>query len=153
MILFFGAIGGIRGWQKEAFALAGLVGSIAFLHFFGSSLINIGDGFFNLLSADDGGAANEDKFRRAFWIQAIFHSAVAFFSYQIISNFADGGQRGRGVQSGFQNSFIGWVLGMLNGYLLVGTLWGFLEYEVIPEGYDRFPPVTRTFLTRRSSVG
>ncbi|MEM7799981.1 MAG: CvpA family protein [Chloroflexota bacterium] len=141
MIIFFGMVGAIRGWQKEVIALAGLIGAVAFLHQFGNYLISIGNLFYRFSSEDN--VTPQIQAQREFWIQAIFFSLIAFFSYQIISSLADRAptnSRGERVRSGFQSRFIGLIIGMVNGYLLVGSLWGFLEYQLVPNGYE---PIAR----------
>lgn len=149
LVFFFGTIGAIRGWQKEVISLAGLVGSIAFLHQFGVYLVDLGSNIFEFGSGvSTAEAGRELLLQRSFWIQAIFHSLLAFFSYQIISNLADRAPNRNGsdrIRNSFQNGFIGWVLGLINGYLLVGGLWGFLEYRVVPGGYERLPVVDNYF--------
>ena len=136
MTLLFGGIGAIRGWQKEVIAMAGLVGSIAFLHSFGPGLVQYGSLGLAFFSAGDVSAA-----RQAFWVQFLFHIVVAFFSYQVIGSIATRapGTRNERAREGFQNMFIGFVIGVFNGYLLFGTLWSFLENQITPDGYIPLP--------------
>lgn len=131
-------VGAIRGWQKEVIATAGLIGAVAFLFQFGDYLIPVADTLFSLGSSV-GTTEETTEIQRQFWIQAIFMSLIAFFSYQIISSLADrapGVSRGDRVRYSFQSRFIGAIVGMFNGYLLVGSLWGFLEYRIIETGYE-----------------
>jgi hypothetical protein len=132
--LLFGGIGAIRGWQKEVIAMAGLIGSIAFLHSFGYTLVTTGLPFLSPL-------LTVPPDRQAFWLQFGFHVVIAFFSYQVIGSIASRapGVRGERAREGFQNMFIGFVIGMFNGYLLFGTLWSFLEYQITVEGYRLLP--------------
>lgn len=132
--VLFGGIGAIRGWQKEVIAMAGLVGSIAFLHSFGFALVTNGLPFLSAVLS----ASPE---RQAFWVQFGFHTIIAFFSYQVIGSIASRapGVRGERAREGFQNMFIGFVVGMFNGYLLFGGLWSFLEYRITAGGYTLLP--------------
>ena len=132
-VLLFGGIGAIRGWQKEVIAMAGLVGSIAFLHYFGFSLVRYGIPFISFLSREGAASAG----RQSFWVQFAFHVIVAFFSYQVIGSIATRapGTRNERAREGFQNMFIGFVIGVMNGYLLIGALWSFLEYQITEVGY------------------
>ena len=138
-VLLFGGIGAIRGWQKEVIAMAGLVGSIAFLHYFGAALIQYGIPLLSFFSRNGSGASVA---RQSFWVQFVFHVVVAFFSYQVIGSIADRapGTRNERLRAGFQNMFIGFVIGITNGYLLIGTVWSFLEYRIGPGGYQLLPP-------------
>ncbi|MFT5194090.1 MAG: hypothetical protein ACI9EW_003567 [Cellvibrionaceae bacterium] len=132
-VLLFGGIGAIRGWQKEVIAMAGLVGSIAFLQYFGYSLVRYGAPFITFLSS----ASEASAARQSFWVQFVFHIVIAFFSYQVIGSIATRapGTRNERARTGFQNMFIGFVIGVFNGYLLIGALWSFLEYQITEAGY------------------
>lgn len=135
LIVFFALIGSLRGWQREVLALTGLIASIAALNQFGYTFVNSVN---NLTGAVDDLTIRQNFFR----IQAIFHCTVAFFSYQVVARLANsvsGGRLGDRVRGAFQQRFIGAVLGALNGYMLVGGLWSFLEFELRPEGYVQLP--------------
>ena len=135
----FGGIGAIRGWQKEVIAMAGLIGSIAFLHRFGPVVLRIGSPVVTFFSGNDTPGPREN-----FWVQFMFTLTIAFFSYQIIGSIADRASR-RDLRNGFQNGFIGFVMGVFNGYLLFGTLWSFLEYQIINDQYTRLGPEVNVF--------
>jgi hypothetical protein len=78
-----------------------------------------------------------------FWLQAMFHTMIAFFSYQLVGRLADIMTRGRfgeRLRSGLEARITGMLFGLLNGYLYIGALWGFLEYLVSSTGYQRLPP-------------
>ena len=141
MIIFFAMIGYLRGWQKEVIALTGLVASIAFLSTFGAAFINR----FPSAVADAalGPEAVVQASKTRFMLQAIFHCMLAFFSYQIVTRLADqvsGGRIGERVRANLERRIVGSLIGAVNGYLLVGGLWSFLEYEVTPVGYIQLPP-------------
>jgi uncharacterized membrane protein required for colicin V production len=134
MVLFFTLIGYFRGWQKEVIALAGLVASIAALQQFGYQSANIlADGF-------NWPRDSEAWRQQQFWIQAIFHLIIAFFSYQVVARLAAtaaGGKLGARLRVTLEKGIIGALFGALNGYLVVGTLWSFLEYQMTADGYVR----------------
>jgi uncharacterized membrane protein required for colicin V production len=146
MVLFFAIIGYIRGWQKEVIAATGLVASIAALQQFGYLIINLMTplvGIFTMRGTQ--GALNPFAAQQhQFWVQAIFHTMLAFFSFQMVARLADmptaGGRLGPRIRGALEKRIIGAAIGALNGYLLVGTLWGFLEYALSPIGYVRLPP-------------
>lgn len=142
LIAFFAIVGALRGWQREVISLAGLIGSIAALNQFGFTLVDVGNRviqFFNNVQQPDDIFFLEKRF---FWVQFAFHILIAFFSYQVIARLADsaaGSRIGDRLRIGFQRRFIGGFLGTINGYLLIGGLWGFLEYRLTQEGYIRLP--------------
>jgi hypothetical protein len=75
-------------------------------------------------------------------VQAIFHSTIAFFSYQVVARIANqtlGGRLGDRLRAGLEKRVVGAMLGAINGYLFMGGLWGFLEYELTQTGYVRLP--------------
>jgi len=140
MVLFFALIGYFRGWQKEVIALAGLVASIAALQQFGHPIANILADAFNWPTEGDPWRQQQ------FWVQTTFHLIITFFSYQVVARLADtaaGGKLGARLRVTLEKGIIGAMFGALNGYLVVGTLWSFLEYQMTAEGYQRLSEGTR----------
>lgn len=140
MIVFFALIGYLRGWQREVIALSGLIASIAALMQFGDTLIR-------LVTALTGAAqvANDPTAlrRQEIWIQTIFHVTIAFFSYQVVARLAEqatGGRLAERLRGGLEKRVLGMFIGAINGYLLVGSLWGFAEYQITGNGYVKLPP-------------
>lgn len=138
MIIFFALIGYLRGWQREVIALSGLIASLA-------ALITFGDTITRLIGAVAGVDPGDPYAvrRQQFWIQAIFHSIIAFFSYQVVARLADqatGGRLGERLRGDLEKRILGALIGAVNGYLLIGSLWGFLEYQIIGNGYARLAP-------------
>jgi uncharacterized membrane protein required for colicin V production len=140
LIGIFGVIGYLRGWQREVVAMAGLVASMAALSQFAYLFLNALH-----LVPPPGPVTPEVLNQRAtqFWLQAMFHTMIAFFSYQLVGRLADIMTRGRfgeRLRSGLEARITGMLFGLLNGYLYIGALWGFLEYLVSSTGYQRLPP-------------
>jgi len=135
MVLFFALIGYMRGWQKEVIALSGLVGAITALQQFGFDLVSI----FGATIDDQTTIEQAIAIRRQqFWIQAGFYIIIAFFSYQVVARLADqvsGGRFGERLRSGLEKRIIGMLIGAVNGYLVIGSLWAFLEYQ---PGVDKY---------------
>jgi uncharacterized membrane protein required for colicin V production len=134
MIIFFGLIGSIRGWQLEVIATTGLIAAIAALTQFGSQFIPpLVQATMFIWGTEPDPATAAD--RGAIMIQSFFLCSIAFFSYQVVSRITQNigsGRFGDKLREGFQKRFIGFVLGLVNGYLLFGSLWGFLEYIPTP---------------------
>ena len=141
MMIFFALIGAIRGWQREVIAISGLTGSIAMLNSFGYRIVLLGN--FVVQSVNTSGVNDQIAMeKQSFWIQFVFHIMIAFFSYQVIARLADNKPKGRvgdRLRIGFQQRFIGGCIGLINGYLVIGGLWGFLEYQLTVSGYQRWP--------------
>ncbi|MBK8431383.1 MAG: CvpA family protein [Chloroflexi bacterium] len=135
MIIFFALVGSLRGWQREVLALTGLIASIAALNQFGYAFINNLVNGFTFTETPLDSTQLEQAFFRA---QLIFHCTIAFFSYQVVAKLAEGvaGNRfGDRMREGFQRRFIGAILGAVNGYLVIGGIWSFLEFQLTPTGY------------------
>jgi len=125
MVTFFGLIGALRGWTKEVIATSGLILSLFALNQFGTLLFSLGG------SSSDAVATGFSPERRQFYILAITHLVITFFSYQgpVVAGRRIG-ERLR-VRDSFQDKILGFIVGGLNGYLIVGSLWSFLEYRLI----------------------
>ncbi len=139
MLSIFSVIGYLRGWQREVIAMAGLVAGMAALSQFAYLTLNALH-----LVPPPGPVTPEVLQQRAtqFWLQAIFLCMIAFFSYQFVGRFADLLTRGRfgdKIRSGMEARITGMLFGLVNGYLFIGALWGFMEYIVASGGYQRLP--------------
>lgn len=119
MILMFAAVGFMRGWTKELVATAGIVLALFTLRQFETLLID---------------PLTDGEQRPKFYLQATILVLMAFFAYQTppekLSRRGVVGDR-RNVQEGI----LGALVGALNGYLLIGSLWWYmdnLEYPLSP---------------------
>lgn len=135
LVGFFALIGALRGWTREVIATSGLVLSLFALNQFGPFLVSL------LGAAIDPAMPDPDALRRRqYYILAAVHLFITFFSFQgpafAGSRLAD---RLR-VRDSFQDKVMGAIVGAVNGYLIVGTLWAFLEYQIGPAGYVPLPP-------------
>ena len=135
MVGFFALIGALRGWTKEVIATSGLVLSLFALNQFGPVIVSWLEQIIHTNLGDPDALR-----RRQFYILTIFHLSITFFSYQGPA-FAGArlAERLR-VRDSFQDKVMGALVGAVNGYLIVGTLWTFLEYQVGPSGYTQLPP-------------
>ncbi len=137
MILFFAIIGIGRGWTKEIIATSGLVLSLFALNQFGYFLVNL------LGAAADPASPAYDPMavrRQQFYILTAVHLFITFFSYEG-PTLAGGrlSERLR-VRDSLQDKVLGALVGAINGYLIVGTIWAFLEYNVTAtEGWIPLP--------------
>ena len=93
----------------------------------------------------DGATPEEvlDDRRGQMFIQVAMFTFIAFFSYQIVGSLAvrlSAGKLAERFRASMERRVIGLFFGIVNGYLIVGTFWGFLEYEPVPEGYVHLAP-------------
>ncbi|MCA9933271.1 MAG: CvpA family protein [Ardenticatenaceae bacterium] len=138
IMLLFGVVGYLRGWQREVIALSGLIASVALLQWFGVPIVDIVGRFTGM--PDNCAIDPLIQCKQEFWIQAVLHAVMAFFSFQVVTRIAFqvvGSRAGDRLRATFEKQIIGAGVGLLNGYLLAGTMWGFLEYQLSAAGYQR----------------
>lgn len=132
MVGFFALMGALRGWTREVIATSGLVLSLFALNQFGSFLINL----LGITGETITNAAGETipLARRQFYILAVIHLTIAFFSYQGPTIAGSRLAERLRVRDNIQDKLLGVLIGGVNGYLIIGSLWAFLEYQVIAAG-------------------
>lgn len=117
MALFFAIIGFLRGWSKEIVATAGIIlGLFALFQF--DTLIRG-----TLL-------ANVPR-DQVFFVQGGLFIAVVYFAYQSRAIYGDD-RRAASGRDNVQESILGGFLGFLNGYLIWGSLWYFMDINEYP---------------------
>lgn len=119
LFVILGAIvGGTRGWAKEL-----LVSFSVILGIFVILVLETYVGFIQgLLQA--GGPQME------FWVRSLIIFLLAFFGYQTpgaIARFQAAARREK-----LQDSLLGIVLGGVNGYLIIGSVWAYLHRAGYP---------------------
>ena len=111
-VVLMAVIGAMRGWAKEL-----LVMFSAILALFIITVLETYVGFVqNLLLS--GGPAME------FWVRTGVILLLAFFGYQTpnITRFVEAARREK-----LQDSLLGLVLGAGNGYVIIGSIWAYLD--------------------------
>ena len=132
IVVSFGAIGMMRGWTKEVIVSAGLVLSLFAQLWFGDILIN-------LFRSE--GSTSEELMRSQFMIRSAAHVLFAFFAYQgpAVARQVSGGRFGEKARGNIQESLLGFVVGIINGYLLAGAVWSFLEFDIVNKVVTQYP--------------
>jgi len=116
MAIFFGIIGFLRGINKEVISMSGVILALFGLFQFdpyirGTLLVNVPPA-------------------QIFLFQAVIFIVVVFFAYQTRAlGLADNDGDGR---DDLQTSVLGAILGFINGYLIWGSLWSFMEATNYP---------------------
>lgn len=125
MAIVFGIIGFSRGLSRELVSLAGIVLALFALFQFDRLLRDI------LL-------ANVPT-QQKFVIQSIIFLGIVFFAYQ---SRAVGRrvQMGPGGRDSLQSTVLGALVGILNGYLIWGTVWYFMDINGYPLSPFIAPP-------------
>ncbi|HMM29301.1 MAG TPA: CvpA family protein [Aggregatilineaceae bacterium] len=120
MVFVFAVIGYMRGWTKELIATAGIVLALFTLKQFEALVID---------PLTDG--RQEPKF----YLQATILLLLAFFAYQTPPERLARGGAIRNPRESLQDGILGALVGAFNGYLLIGSLWWYmdnLEYPLSP---------------------
>ena len=118
--LLFGVIGALRGWAKELLVTFSMLVALMILN-----LIEVYAPWIL-----------QTSLRAEFLIRAFVLLFMAFFGYQTPAAMSN---TGGGRRDWLQNRLLGFILGLLNGYLIVGSLWFYLHevnYLWYPEYKD-----------------
>ncbi len=126
-VLLFGIIGMMRGWAKELLVTFSVILALAF-----NSLLMRYVPMFKALPPTE---------LPLFWIRLTLVISLVFFGYQTVglSHFA-----AKVIREKLQDSLLGFVLGAINGTLIVGTIWYYLIEANYPFPDYITPPVPGT---------
>jgi hypothetical protein len=119
MIGMFGVIGFMRGWTKELIATSGIVLALFTLKQFETIVVD---------------PLTQGQQLSKFYLEAAILLIMAFFAYQTPPEAISRTQR-RSYREGVQDGILGALVGAWNGYLLIGSLWWYmdnLEYPLSP---------------------
>lgn len=116
-VILFAGIGAMRGWAKEI-----LVTFSVILALF---LINLLETYIPILKT--GGAMSTEA---RLWFRVLVIVALAFFGYQS-SNLRLLAER-KLARERFQDAVLGLIIGALNGYLIIGSIWYFIDAANYP---------------------
>lgn len=112
-VFLFASIGAMRGWAKELLVTFSVILSLFFLEVLGRYFPPVRD----YLAAPNGSAE--------FWVRAVVVVILSFFGYQTPNIAKIAGTRF--ARERLADTLLGFFLGALNGFLIVGTLWYFIE--------------------------
>jgi hypothetical protein len=117
-VLLFAIIGAMRGWAKEILVTFSVV-----LALFLITVLETYVGVIKNTIVATGG-------QTLFWMRATIVILLVFFGYQSPNLKALSGARF--AREHLQDVLLGFIIGGLNGYLAVGTLWWFLNAAAYP---------------------
>jgi uncharacterized membrane protein required for colicin V production len=140
LVVFFAMVGYLRGWQREVITMFGLIGGVAMLQRFAFEILQL---FGAVPEPGSAQAVLQESRRSQVLFQVVIFVLIAFFSYQIVGALAvrvSGGKLAERLRASLERRIIGLLFGTINGYLIVGTFWAFLEYEPVADGYNQLLP-------------
>ncbi len=125
-VILFAIIGALRGWAKELMVAFSLLLALTFITLLESYVPFIRDSMKN------------DSKQLYFWLRFAIIGLLVFFGYQTpnIARFAP-----KMSCEKIQDALLGFVLGAVNGYLIVGSLWFFLFDAGYPFPAIQAPPL------------
>jgi len=117
-VVIFAIIGALRGWAKELLVTFSVILAMFFLEVLGRYVPPVRDFF-----AQPNGSSE-------FWVRSTILVTLAFFGYQT-PNIAKL-SASRFARERLADTLLGFFLGALNGFLIVGTLWYFMQESGYP---------------------
>lgn len=128
LVVFFGIIGALRGWAKELLVSF----SVVLARFVELVLMN----YVPVLNRALQVLAVEQP-ETWFYVRAVIFVLIIVFGYATTVISAALGKRAR--KEKLQDTLLGFFLGGINGYLIVGMFWGFL-IEINYQVWGIIPP-------------
>ena len=125
-VLLFAVIGATRGWAKEILVTFAVVLSIF--------LITIIEKFAPVITdaVANGGASG------TFWLRFVIIVGLVFFGYQS-PNLPRLSESPKFVREHLQDTLLGLFLGVVNGFLIFGSIWYFMHQANYPIDYIAAP--------------
>ena len=133
LIFLLALAGALRGWAKEILVTFGIILAIFLISLFEQFVPILRD----YMNAPGKGY---------FIFRLIIVLLVLFIAYQTpsFSRLQRGGDRFR--RASFPDTLLGFFLGMLNGYMIVGTVWFYLQQAGYPFEFMSPPDPNLSFL-------
>jgi hypothetical protein len=131
-VLLFGVIGLMRGWVREIQVTAAVVLAMFLIEKISPGISNV------LVSRTPADVMAADPFgtlRRLVMLKASILLLVVFFGYQgpVVISFATQNRvNANKPRESIQEGVLGLMVGLLNGYLIIGALWWYLHTASYP---------------------
>jgi len=117
-IIFFGVVGAFRGWAKEILVVFSMILALTLIW----ALRKWGPGVEDALLAMSASTQ--------FTMMAFLILMMAYFGYQTPG--LPPNLMGKLMRDKLQDTMLGVVLGMVNGYFVIGTLWAYMDQTGYP---------------------
>jgi len=117
LIFIFAFIGSMRGWAKEILVTTSIILALALIAVLENLVPFVGE------------ILRKSPPQTQFWVRTILVGVLVFFGYQSpnLPTFA-----GKTKNDRIQDSLLGFFLGAINGYIIVGTFWYYLHAANYP---------------------
>ena len=115
-VILFAVIGAMRGWAKELLVSFSMILALALNYLLRKYIPMVSNLLVDEVSL--------------FWVRSLITIGLVYFGYQTIGNLS--AFSGKARKEKLQDGLLGSVMGGLNGYLIVGTLWFYLHDAVYP---------------------
>jgi hypothetical protein len=124
LVLLFAFVGMMRGWTKEIVVTASVVLALFTIN-------QLMSPFFDFIGWDNDVNQPIEVRRWQFFIMSAFLLMLAFIGYQgpTLARSRVGERLTR--RDDLQDKLLGFFVGGLNGWLVVGSIWSFLEYKIM----------------------
>ena len=124
-VILFGVIGAMRGWAKELLVSFSIILALFIITLIGKFAGDFIPPLVRPVSITVDPAVLR-ALKIAFWVRAAIIAVVGYFGYQtaIVQRFV---KSERLVRAGLQDLLLGLFLGLVNGFLIMGTLLYFLH--------------------------
>lgn len=124
LVLLFAFVGMMRGWTKEIVVTASIILALFTINQLMSPL-------FAFIGWDNNINQPPEVRRWQFFIMSAFLLMLAFIGYQgpTLARSRVGDRLTR--RDDLQDKLLGFFVGALNGWLVVGSIWSFLEYKIM----------------------
>ncbi|MGC9357167.1 MAG: CvpA family protein [Anaerolineae bacterium] len=119
LVILFGIIGALRGWAKELLVSFSVILARFIEYVFLVEVPKLVEVPFQAMATDPARA------KSWFYIRMIVFTVIVAFGYATAVISRALGERAR--KEKFQDTLLGFFLGAINGYLVIGMVWGFLE--------------------------
>ncbi len=126
MVFIFAFTGMMRGWSKEVVVTLSVVLALFTINQFFPTIF----GFIGWQQSDVVVVPPPEIRRWQFAVMSVFLLALAFFGYQgpALARSRVGDRLSR--HDNITDKVLGFLVGALNGWLIVGSIWSFLEYQL-----------------------
>jgi hypothetical protein len=126
LVFLFALVGALRGWAKEVMATASVLLALFVQQVIGQYILGPNNPYLPmLLTVSPEVTAPAAYSKTQFWVSSSLLIMLTFFGYAgptIASRLS-----GRMAREKLQDLLLGFFLGLLNGYLILSTLWFFLH--------------------------
>ena len=126
LVLFFGMIGALRGWAKEILVSSSVFLAMFIQQVFGQYVLGADNPYLPMLLK-----ASEEVIPPAAYNTTQFYVCTSLLLLLTFFGYAGPTLVGRvgskAAREQLQDALLGFFLGLLNGFLIVGTLWFFVH--------------------------